>query len=108
VNSGSVGVPLDGDKRAGYVRLWWEKGGWRASVLRLPYDRGATRQAFWESGYLHGSGVFSWLFYYEWAMAQSLIPTWFKIYRRAVAAGEVDVETAVRQYLYKLDLPVPM
>jgi predicted phosphodiesterase len=108
VNGGSVGVPLDGDSRASYVRLWWADGRWQVAVPRLAYDREATRRAFAESGYLRESGVFSWLLYHEWLGARPLLPAWFHAYQAPVEAGEIDVETAVRRLLYAHDLPVPV
>lgn len=47
-NSGSVGLPFDGDRRASFALLWPEAGCWRAEIRRVGYDvdtaiRGAQR-----------------------------------------------------------------
>jgi predicted phosphodiesterase len=40
LNPGSLGVPLDGDRRAGYMLLDAVDGGWRPSWRRVAYDLG--------------------------------------------------------------------
>jgi len=35
VNVGAVGLPFDGDTRAGYAQIAWSHGQWRASIVRL-------------------------------------------------------------------------
>ncbi len=39
VNVGSVGSPFDGDGRASYAQLTWDKQSWKAKIIRLKYDR---------------------------------------------------------------------
>jgi predicted phosphodiesterase len=57
LNSGSVGIPYDGDLRAGYLRLLGGPGGWRSETRRLPYDLGAVEQGFTDSGLVAEGGV---------------------------------------------------
>lgn len=45
VNSGSVGLPFDGDWRASYALLSADGGSWRATLHRLEYDRTAAIKA---------------------------------------------------------------
>ena len=56
-NSGSVGVPYDGDVRASYLRLQGSPDGWRAEIHRVPYALRAVEQGFQESGLAAEGGV---------------------------------------------------
>ena len=42
VNTGSVGVPFDGDWRASFATLTSDGSRWKASLHRVPYDRDAA------------------------------------------------------------------
>jgi predicted phosphodiesterase len=42
VNTGSVGIPTDGDPRAAWAILTLERGAWRAEIVRTEYDREAV------------------------------------------------------------------
>jgi predicted phosphodiesterase len=55
-NSGSVGIPYDGDPRTAY--LWLESGadGWRAEIRRLDYDRERVAVAYQDSGLAEAGG----------------------------------------------------
>ncbi|HEX9117648.1 MAG TPA: metallophosphoesterase family protein [Anaerolineae bacterium] len=57
VNSGSVGMPYDGDCRAGYAWLASDGGGWRAGVRRVRYDVDAVDSGFKRSDLLDQGGV---------------------------------------------------
>lgn len=45
VNTGSVGLPFDGDPRAAYVQLQPKQGRWTASLRRVSYDVGEAVRA---------------------------------------------------------------
>jgi diadenosine tetraphosphatase ApaH/serine/threonine PP2A family protein phosphatase len=50
VNTGSVGRPKDGDRRAGYVRLDLGNGEARVEFVRVAYDVDATVRGVREAG----------------------------------------------------------
>jgi predicted phosphodiesterase len=50
LNSGSVGIPYDGDPRTAYLWLEGLREGWRAEIRRLDYDRKRVAAAFREFG----------------------------------------------------------
>jgi predicted phosphodiesterase len=62
LNSGSVGVPYDGDARASYLRLEGTPGGWRSEVRRLSYDLRAVEHGFRDSGLAAEGGVMARMF----------------------------------------------
>jgi predicted phosphodiesterase len=62
VNTGSVGMPYDGDPRPAYVWLVDTPGGWRAEVVRLAYDREAVALGYRQSSLAAEGGVLGDLF----------------------------------------------
>jgi len=99
VNAGSVGIPFDGDWRAGYARLTWVSGRWSAEIIRLAYDRERTFREYAESGFLTGAGPIAWLVLAEYLYARSQLFTWHRDYLDPVAAGEISLEEAVVEQL---------
>jgi predicted phosphodiesterase len=59
VNPGSVGIPINGDRRAQYALLSWEDGRWRAEHRAIDYDRDLIRAAYQASGILAVEGAFA-------------------------------------------------
>jgi predicted phosphodiesterase len=59
VNPGSVGIPINGDRRAQYAVLAWEGGRWRAEQRAVDYDVERIRKAYRESGILDVEGGFA-------------------------------------------------
>ena len=108
VNSGSVGTPADDDPRASYAQLTWRQGQWSAQTIRLPYDREAARQDYETSGFLAEAGPVGWLVFHEWQQAHEVAYTWMQLYYEAIMAGEIELETAVTDYLATLGLPLPV
>ncbi|MCP5101305.1 MAG: metallophosphoesterase family protein [Chloroflexi bacterium] len=107
INSGSVGQPADGDTRASYAQITWQNGIWHTKVARVPYDREQAKKDFTTSGFLTESGAVSWIIYYEWLLSKSLLVPWRRQYEQAVLAGEIELETAVTDYLITHHLEIP-
>jgi hypothetical protein len=108
VNAGSVGTPADGDGRASYGQLVWQHGRWQAQIQRVFYDYERTQQDYFQSDILNEAGPITWLTYYEWQLACYLFPQWMARCWPLVLAGEVDVLTAVTDYLQQVGLPIPV
>ncbi len=102
VNSGSAGQLCYGDTRASYAQIVWRSGQWQAQLIHLEYDMAQTDRDFHASGFLEGAGPVARIIYEEWRTGRSLVPRWLSLYRPAVLAGEVDLETAVAQYLARM------
>jgi predicted phosphodiesterase len=98
VNAGSVGLPFDGDARAGYAQLTW-RNGWQAAIARVAYDRGQTERDYRATGFLHDSGVIAELIYEEFRTARPRLFRWMQRYENAVLAGELTPADTVRDYL---------
>ncbi len=104
INSGSVGVPLDGDKRCGYIQLEW-RDEWCVEQVRLDYDRSQTQQDFDDVDYNNVCGASAVLLYLEWRDAQSYVPAFFRAYNESLKAGTITPKQAVAAYLDELNLP---
>ena len=102
VNSGSAGSLCYGDTRATYAQVTWLHGRWQAQIVYLDYDQGQTERDFHTSGFLEESGPVARIIFEEWRTGRSLVPRWLSLYQPAVLAGELDLATAVTQYLKKM------
>lgn len=99
VNAGSVGMPFDGDPRAAYVMMTWSAEGWSMEIMRVPYDRAPTEQAYYDSGYLAEGGPLAPVILWELRHAKARVGYWHRQYEDQVAAGAISVEDSVRRVL---------
>lgn len=99
VNAGSVGIPFDGDWRAGYAQLTWSRGRWDAEIVRLAYHRQKTLAEYSESGFLTEAGPIAWLVLGEYLFARSQLYTWHTKYLDPVTEGAITIEAAVLEQL---------
>lgn len=99
LNIGSVGFPFDGDTRASYARLVFNRHHWRGEIIRLEYDRERMAKDCIESGFMDQAGPLARIIYREWQQAMLLMPFWNRTYRQPVLDGEMTIENAVNQFL---------
>jgi predicted phosphodiesterase len=98
VNVGSVGLPFDGDTRAGYARLTYHQNNWQAEVVRLRYDLAAALRAFDESGLPEGVGAIAPIMRRELATGQSIMFDFVNEFHSPILAGELSIGEAVRLF----------
>ena len=99
VNTGSVGLPFDGDPRAAYAQLTWHQGEWSAELVRLPYDRRQAERDFFDTGFLDEGGPMAQLVLDELRSAQSRMYQWMVEYHVPTMNGEISLEDAVTRFL---------
>lgn len=99
VNVGSVGLSFDGDTRAAYAQLTLGRAGWRARVVRLPYDLAAAERAYRESGMLDFVGPLGDLMLRELQTGSSLIFEFVPAYHERLMAGAISIGEAVHEFL---------
>jgi putative phosphoesterase len=99
INVGAVGLPFDGDDRAGIAVVEWTARGWHAEIIRLPYERSRTERAYEESGYLEEGGVMVPLILDELRHARPRLGEWHRVYEHRVAAGELSIGESVQRLL---------
>ncbi len=98
VNSGSVGVPYDGDVRASYALMRGSPAGWRAELRRVTYDLAAADTGFRQSGLLAEGGVMAELFHRSMLSGLAWVAdfAWWIHNQPARAFG--DMHEALRRY----------
>jgi predicted phosphodiesterase len=99
VNAGAAGLPFDGDTRASYARLTWQRGNWQAEIARVIYDLAAAEQDFVASGYLEEAGPLIPLVVQELQQARARLGSWVDLYQKQALAGEITIAESVRQFL---------
>ena len=99
VNVGAVGVPFDGDTRAGYAQLTWTAAGWDARIVRLVYDHARALQDYVDTGFLQQAGPLARLMLLELQIARSQLYTFANTYNNAIRAGEISMKEAVERSL---------
>jgi predicted phosphodiesterase len=102
VNVGSVGLPFDGDLRAAYAQLSYDRGGWSATIVRLDYDRAATEHAFATSGMLDSVGPVAEIMLRETRDGNSYLYDFIPRYHERIFAGTITMAAAVREFLDEL------
>lgn len=98
-NVGSVGMPFDGDGRACYAQITWNRGHWQAKLVRLEYDQATAARDFAETGFIEEAGPLAEIMYAELLQSRSLIHGWLIGYQARVLAGELSIDESVRDYL---------
>jgi predicted phosphodiesterase len=99
LNSGSVGVPYDGDARASYVRLRGGPNGWRAETRRVSYDLRAVEQGFRDSGLAAEGGVLARMFLRSILSGQPWVADYVWWVRSQPPELMTDVDQAEQCYL---------
>lgn len=103
INTGAVGLPFDGDKRASYARLTWSDGTWRPEIIRLKYDWAQAEQDMHTNGFLSETGPIARLVLYELRHAQSIMHGWTEAYQTDIMVGHITVEESVDRFLTDLN-----
>ena len=99
VNAGAVGLPFDGDTRASYAQLIWQRNEWHAEITRLGYDRRQAERDFEETGFIEEANAFAQLVLVELRVARSQIFEWMRRYEARVLAGEITMQESVEEFL---------
>ncbi len=102
VNSGSVGTPFDRDYRPSYAQLCYSRGGWRAEIIRLDYDRSLTEQDYERSGFLDAGGPLTRLMLMELRHSRGFIGSWLLDYELAVINGDITLERSIELHLERV------
>ena len=99
VNAGSVGLPFDGDQRAGYARAVAHPSGWQVAIQRVAYDWQAAQRDCVAEEFATGSGPIGRLISRELEIARPLLTQWTKRYQHLVLAGQLTMERSVTAFL---------
>lgn len=102
VNSGSVGLPFDGNQQAGYAQIYWHAGSWHAKIIRLRYDIEKTRMAYETNHFREEAGPLTKIMFAELEHANSLLYGWVINYSEDVLAGKQSIQDTINIYMDSL------
>lgn len=89
VRTPSVGLPIDGDHRAGYIILRRKENGWQVEQRRLAYDVDSELAAFRASEFYRQGGLVAHLFWEELRTARWWIIPFFAHLRQVQMATAI-------------------
>jgi predicted phosphodiesterase len=99
VNVGSVGLPFDGDTRAGYAQIVWQNEAWQAEIIRLEYDLQAAEQDFYTFDFMAQGGPLTELILLELQTGLGQLYQWVEKYSWPIKQGNITIEQATRDFL---------
>jgi len=99
VNAGSAGLPFDGDTRAAYAQLTWQKGGWKAQITRVEYDLVQAERDFYDTSFSQEAGPLVKLVQVELRQARGMLGGWVNRYQSRALAGKIGMEESVVEFL---------
>jgi predicted phosphodiesterase len=99
INTGSVGLPFDGDTRAAYAQITFQKGTWQAEITRVPYDLNTAENDFYQSGFIPEGGPLAELILAELQLGWPQLGKWFRGYEIAVREERISLSEAVYEFL---------
>lgn len=99
VNAGSIGLPFDGDTRAGYAQITFQNNKWHGKIIRIEYDLKAAIEDFYTTQFISSGGPLAKLVLTELKIAWPQLSHWFKRYEKSVLNQTISVEEAVMLYL---------
>jgi predicted phosphodiesterase len=99
LNSGSVGVPYDGDARAGYIRVRGGPDGWRSETRRVHYELGAVQRGFRDSGLAAEGGAMARMFLRSILTGQPWVADYAWWLRAQPPEALADADGAEQRYM---------
>jgi diadenosine tetraphosphatase ApaH/serine/threonine PP2A family protein phosphatase len=99
VNAGSIGLPFDGDTRAGYAQITRHRNQWKAKIIRLRYNFHGAIEDFYNTSFIPEGGPLTKLVLTELKIAWPQLSHWFRKYENAYLNGEISLEEAVARHL---------
>jgi hypothetical protein len=99
INTGSVGLPFDGDTRGAYAQIIFQDQTWNANIIRVPYDLEAAVRDFQLTNFIPEGGPIADLVLVELELGWPQLGRFFKKYESAVRNKSISVEDAVYEFL---------
>ena len=99
INTGSVGLPFDGDTRAGYAQITNQQSSWEGKITRISYDLEAAAKDFYTSGFIPTGGPLADLILAELRLGWPQLGKWFREYEMLVREERIDLQEAVYEFL---------
>jgi predicted phosphodiesterase len=99
VNVGSVGFPFDGDRRASYGVIDWDRDRWEVDIRRVEYAVDKVVEEFGRVKFYEGAGPLSHLIRRELESARPHLTPFEYLFGAGIRAGDISILEAVEVYL---------
>lgn len=107
INTGSVGLPFDGDTRASYAQITHRQGAWQGQIVRVAYDLDQAKQDYYQSGFISEGGPLAELILAELELGWPQLGKWFHEYELGVREGTISLQDAVYEFLKNPNIEGP-
>jgi len=99
VNVGAVGFPFDGDRRASFGLLTWDRDRWEVEILRIEYAVEKVLEEFERVNFYQGAGPLSYLIRRELESARPHLTPFEYIFGAPLREGKLSIQSAVATYM---------
>jgi predicted phosphodiesterase len=99
VNVGSVGFPFDGDQRACYGLITWNRNHWEVDIRRIEYAVDKVVAEFERVKFYHGAGPLAYVIRRELESARPHLTPFQYLFGPPLRAGKLSILDAVGAYL---------
>ncbi len=99
VNVGSVGFPFDGDQRASFGVISWDKDHWVSEIRRVAYPVNRVIEELGRVGFWEGAGPLSCLIRRELESARPHLSPFERLFGMLLRHGKLPIRQAVKAYM---------
>jgi putative phosphoesterase len=99
VNVGAVGFPFDGDRRASFGLITWDRDRWAVEIRRIEYAVEKVLEEFERVNFYQGAGPLSQLIRRELESARPHLTPFEYLFGEPLRAGKLSILKAVGIYL---------
>jgi predicted phosphodiesterase len=99
VNVGAVGFPFDGDRRASFGLMTWDRDRWEVEIRRVEYAVEKVLKEFERVNFYQGAGPLSHLIRRELESARPHLTPFEYLFGAPLREGKVSIQKAVGAYM---------
>src|ERR1700719_4388414 len=99
VNVGAVGFPFDGDRRASFGLITWDRDRWEVEIRRVEYAVEKVLKEFERVNFYQGAGPLSHLIRRELESARPHLTPFEYLFGSLLREGKLSVQSATGAYL---------
>lgn len=99
VNVGAVGFPFDGDRRASFGLLNWDRDRWEVEIRRVEYAVEKVLEEFERVNFYRGAGPLSHLIRRELESARPHLTPFEYLFGAPLREGKLSIQNAIGTYM---------
>ena len=99
VNVGAVGFPFDGDRRASFGLITWDRDRWEVEIRRIEYAVEKVVEEFERVNFYQGAGPLSHLIRRELESARPHLTPFEYLFGPPLREGKLSIQEAVEAYM---------